>query len=228
MSEPGASGPPTSAAPAGGRGAAGAGALFVVSAPSGAGKSTLCRRLLAEVPAIEFSVSHTTRAPRPGERDGIDYHFVDRERFEALVAGGSLLEWASVAGHLYGTSAGAVRAARGRGADVLLDIDTQGAASVRRIEPEAVHIFILPPDPGALEARLAARGSETPAAIARRLGLARGEIAQAHLYDYLIVNDDLEEAYQRLRAVVISVRCRRERQVERLRSVAALFRGAGD
>jgi guanylate kinase len=210
-----------------GGGASGAGSLLIVSAPSGAGKTTLCRRLLAEVPGIDFSVSHTTRAPRPGEREGVDYHFVARERFEALVASGELLEWATVAGHLYGTSAAAVRDARSRGRDVLLDIDTQGAASVRRLEPEAVHIFILPPDPEALRTRLEGRGGDTPETIARRLTLARGEIEQAHLYDYLIVNDDIDEAFERLRAVVLSVRCRRGRQAERLRSIAAHFGVAG-
>jgi guanylate kinase len=207
--------------------ASGAGTLLVVSAPSGAGKTTLCKRLLAEVPAIEFSVSHTTRPPRPGERNGADYHFVDRARFEALAAAGDFLEWATVGGELYGTTSAAVRQARDRGRDVLLDIDTQGAAAVRRVETEAVHIFILPPDPEALRARLVARGSEDPAAIQRRLGLARSEIGQAHLYDYLIVNDDLDQAYERLRAVVLALRCRRARQEERLRAIAARFQGTG-
>ena len=214
---------PGGAASAGGA-ASGAGSLLVVSAPSGAGKTTLCKRLLAEVPAIEFSVSHTTRAARAGERDGVDYHFVGEGEFAALRAEGAFLEWALVAGHLYGTSAAAVRAAQGRGRDVLLDIDTQGAASVRRLDPGAVHIFILPPDPEALRARLEGRGSEAPDALERRLGLARGEMDQAHLYDYLIVNDDLDEAYERLRAVVLAVRSRRERQAGRLEAIAARFR----
>jgi guanylate kinase len=204
--------------------ASGAGSLLVVSAPSGAGKTTLCKRLLAEVPAIEFSVSHTTRTARAGECDGVDYHFVDRAEFEALRAHGAFLEWAMVAGHLYGTSAAAVRTALGGGRDVLLDIDTQGATSVRRLEPGAVHIFILPPDPEALRSRLEGRGSEAPEALQRRLGLARGEIDQAHLYDYVIVNDDLDEAYGRLRGVVLAVRSRRERQAERLEAIAARFR----
>ena len=204
--------------------ASGAGSLLVVSAPSGAGKTTLCKRLLAEVPAIEFSVSHTTRTPRAGERDGIDYHFVAQGEFEALRARGEFLEWATVAGHLYGTSAAAVRTALGRGRDVLLDIDTQGAASVRRLDPAAVQIFILPPDPEALRSRLEGRGSESAKDLQRRLGLARGEIDQAHLYDYIIVNDDLDEAYERLRGVVLAVRSRRERQAERLAAIATRFR----
>ena len=226
MSDHGAAGP-GGAAPAGAAGAgaaSGAGSLLVISAPSGAGKTTLCRRLLAEVPAIEFSVSHTTRAPRPGERDGVDYHFIGQGEFEALRARGEFLEWATVAGHLYGTSAKEVGAALGWGRDVLLDIDTQGAASVRRLETAAVLIFILPPDPEALRARLEGRGSESPEVQEARLGLARGEIDQAHHYDYIIVNDDLDEAYARLRGVVLAVRSRRERQAERLVAIATRFR----
>jgi len=206
------------------RGASGAGSLLVISAPSGAGKTTLCKRLLAEVAAIEFSVSHTTRAPRPGERDGVDYHFVGQEEFEALRADGEFLEWAVVAGHHYGTSAKRVGAALGWGRDVLLDVDTQGAASVRRLEPSAVLIFVLPPDPEALRSRLEGRGSESPEVLQHRLGLARGEISQAHLYDFIIVNDDLDEAYDRLRSVVLAVRSRRERQEERLVAIATRFR----
>ena len=204
--------------------AAGAGGLFVVSAPSGAGKTTLCRRLLSEVPSIEFSVSHTTRPPRPGEADGVDYHFVDRATFEALRGRGESLESATVGGHLYGTSAAGVRGAIARGRDILLDIDTQGAASVRRVEPEAVHVFILPPGPEALRARLEGRGSESLETLERRLSLARGEIEQAHLYDYVIVNDDLDEAFDRLRGIVLAARSRRDRQQSRLQEIAARFR----
>ena len=206
---------------------AGAGGVLVVSAPSGAGKTTLCRRLLAGMPAIEFSVSHTTRAPRPGEQDGVDYHFVTPEEFAARRDRGEFLEWAVVAGHHYGTAAQAVRAAVARGRDLLLDIDTQGAASVRRLLPEAVSIFILPPGPEALRARLVARGSESPQDLDRRLGLALAEIEQAPLYDYVIVNDDLDEAFDRLRAVVLAVRSRRARQSDRLQDVLERFRRGG-
>ena len=197
----------------------------MISAPSGAGKTTLCRRLLAEVPAIEFSVSHTTRAARPGERDGVDYHFVTPEEFAARRDRGEFLEWAVVAGHHYGTASEAVRAAVVRGRDVLLDIDTQGAAAVRRLVPEAVQIFILPPGPEALRERLVGRGSERPEELDRRLGLALGEIEQAHLYHYLVVNDDLEEAFERLRAVVLAVRSGRARQAGRLQAIRERFRG---
>jgi guanylate kinase len=211
---------------AGGLGA-GAGGLLVISAPSGAGKTTLCRRLLAEMPAIEFSVSHTTRGPRAGERDGVDYHFVTPEEFAARRDRGEFLEWAVVAGQHYGTAAAAVRDAVSRGRDVLLDLDTQGAASVRRLVPEAVLIFVLPPGPEALRARLVGRASESPEDLDRRLSLARGEIEQAPLYDYLVVNEDLEEAFDRLRAVVLAVRSRRARQEDRLQAVLDRFRRPG-
>ena len=198
--------------------------MIVVSAPSGAGKTTLCRRLLAELPGIEFSISHTTRPPRSGERSGVDYHFVATEEFESLRARCEFIESAQVAGHLYGTSAAAVRDVVRRGRDVLLDLDTQGAAAIRRLIPEAVLVFILPPDPSALRARLEGRGSESPESLSRRLSLARGEIDKAPLYDYLIVNDDLEAAYDRLRAVILAARCRQSRQQSRLEEIARRFR----
>jgi guanylate kinase len=200
------------------------GGVIVVSAPSGAGKTTLCRRLLAEVAGIEFSVSHTTRPARPGERDGVDYHFVTREAFEERRERGEFIEWATVAGHLYGTSAAALRQVTDRGHDVLLDIDTQGAAAIRRLLPEAVHIFILPPGPEALRSRLTGRQSETPDSLARRLELARHEVDQAPGYDFIVVNDDLNDAFDRLRAIVMASRSRRDRQARRLEGILAAFR----
>ncbi len=199
------------------------GSVLVISAPSGAGKTTLCRRLLDEIADLEFSVSHTTRPPREGEREGIDYQFVTQAAFESLRDEGGFLEWARVAGHLYGTARQSVRATRARGHDVLLDIDTQGAAAVRRAIPDAVLIFILPPGPEALRARLEGRGSETPESLARRLSLARGELEQAHLYDYLVVNDDLAAAFDRLRSIVLAVRSRTARQKGRLDSIRRRF-----
>ena len=200
------------------------GGVIVVSAPSGAGKTTLCRRLLAELADIEFSVSHTTRPAREGERDGVDYHFVTGDAFEKLRERGEFIEWALVAEHLYGTSAAALRRVTERGHDVLLDIDTQGAAAIRRLIPEAVHVFILPPGTEALRARLTGRQSETPASLARRLQLARDEVDKAPGYDFIVVNDDLEEAFDRFRAIVVSTRSRRERQVRRLEGILAAFR----
>ncbi|NDY41639.1 guanylate kinase [Dissulfurirhabdus thermomarina] len=187
------------------------GDLFVISAPSGAGKTTLCRRLLAEVAGLDFSVSHTTRPPRPGEVDGRDYHFVDREVFEAMRARGDFLEWAEVHGNLYGTSRQAVSAALAAGRDVLLDIDVQGAREIRRVFPGACYVFILPPSLEALEARLRGRGSEDEAAAALRLANARRELHAASEYDYVVVNDELDAACEGLRAIVTARRLRSAR-----------------
>ncbi|HZN04793.1 MAG TPA: guanylate kinase [Candidatus Polarisedimenticolia bacterium] len=199
------------------------GGLIVVSAPSGAGKTTLCRRLLEALPGLVFSVSHTTRAPRAGERPGVDYHFVGRAEFEARRAAGEFLEWAVVGGELYGTSALAAESSLAQGLDVLLDVDTQGAAAVRRLTPEAVLVFILPPGPEALRARLLARGSESEEGLERRLCLAAAEVARAGEYDYQVINDDLDAAFDRLRAIVVASRCRTARLRERLETIAARF-----
>ena len=195
----------------------------MVSAPSGSGKTTLCRRLLAEVEGLVFSVSHTTRRPRPGEKDGVDYHFVSEQEFEACRSAGDFIEWAKVAGHLYGTSAETVRRTVASGMDVLLDVDTQGALAIRRVIRDAVLVFIAPPGPEALEARLLGRGTETPESVSRRLALARGEMEKAGDYDYLVVNDDLEAAFGRLRSIVLAARCRLGRQAGRLRGITARF-----
>lgn len=200
------------------------GGVIVVSAPSGAGKTTLCRRLVAEVPRIEFSVSHTTRPPRPGERDGVDYHFVTPDAFEWRRAAGEFLESAVVAGHVYGTSAAAVRDVTARGHDVVLDIDTQGAAAIRRLIPGAVEIFILPPGPEALRQRLAGRASETPESLGRRLALAREEVEKAPAYDYIVVNDDLDEAYAALASIVRAARVARSRSSHRVEEILTAFR----
>lgn len=202
---------------------AGTGTVFVISAPSGAGKTTLCRRLLDDLSGIDFSVSCTTRPPRPGEQEGVDYHFIDRTEFERRRAAGEFVEWAVVGGDLYGTSQAAVREALAGGRDLLLDIDTQGAKSIRGRMPEAILIFILPPDREALRKRLVKRGSESPEGMERRLSLAAGEIDKAGLYDYVVFNDDLESAYRALRAVVEAARCRYSRQAGRVERVARSF-----
>jgi guanylate kinase len=199
------------------------GGVFVVSAPSGAGKTTLCGRLVAGLGGLVFSVSVTTRSPREGERQGVDYHFVTHEEFESRRRDGEFLEWAVVDGQLYGTSAAMVRGAIAQGTDVLLDIDTQGAASVRRLLPEAVLVFIMPPGQRELRERLTRRGTEAPDALARRLALARGEIEKWPLYDYVVVNDDLDAAHEQLRGIVLAARCRRDRQSARAREIAAGF-----
>ncbi len=186
------------------------GLLLVLSAPSGAGKTTLARRLAAVEADARFSVSATTRAPRGAERDGADYHFVSRERFDALVAAGALAEWAEVHGNRYGTLKATVEEALASGQIALFDIDVQGGAQIRAHWPErAATVFILPPSMAELERRLRARSTDAEPVIARRLAAARQEIARgAALYDYLLVNDDLERALADLRAIVAWERAR--------------------
>ena len=197
----------------------------MISAPSGAGKTTLCKRLLQEDGAIDFSVSFTTRPARVDEREGIDYHFVDRAEFERRRDRGEFVEWAVVGGHLYGTSAVTVQEAAARGRDILLDVDTQGAMNIRRLIPGTVLIFILPPGRAALKERLEKRGTDGPEDVARRLGLARGEVEKSPVYDYVIINDDFETAYRQLRAVLEAVRCRTERQRPRMEVILREFSG---
>lgn len=182
------------------------GTLFIVSAPSGAGKSTLVNALLAREPGIALSISHTTRAPRPGEVNGKQYHFVDRATFEAMVARDEFLEHAEVFGNLYGTSVTGVRAQLATGHDVLLEIDWQGAQQVRRAVPDCVSIFILPPSRAELERRLRARASDSEATIERRLAESREEMSHAHEFSCIIVNDVFEQALAQLQAIVRAVR----------------------
>jgi guanylate kinase len=189
------------------------GALFVVSAPSGAGKTTLCREARLRLPDLAYSVSYTTRAPRPGEIDGTDFWFVAEARFRDLRARGEFAEWATVHGHLYGTRASVLEEAQSAGRDILLDIDTQGAAQLRRRYPEAVLVFIVAPSMAELEQRLRERRSDADREIARRLERAREEIAMWREYDYLIVNRDLKEAVDRLTAIIVAERARISRLV---------------
>ena len=188
-----------------------AGRLFVVVAPSGAGKTSLVSALLGEEPRIRLSVSFTTRAPRPGEADGRDYHFVSRERFEAMVAAGDFLEHANVYGNLYGTARSAVAAQLAAGDDVMLEIDWQGARQVRALFPGLVGIFILPPSVDALRARLTARGKDSPEVITRRLAAAREDISHVLEFEYIIVNDRFDAALADLRSVVRAARLARDR-----------------
>jgi guanylate kinase len=184
------------------------GTLFVVAAPSGAGKSTLVNALLAREPGISLSISHTTRPPRPGEAYGRHYYFVDRAEFERDVAAGIFLEHAEVHGNLYGTSRDKVQAMLAQGRDVLLEIDWQGAAQIRRQMPACVGVFILPPSRAELERRLRGRASDSEEVIERRLANSRGEIAHAHEFDYIVVNDRFEDALDALQAIVRAVRRR--------------------
>ncbi len=188
------------------------GLMLVVSSPSGAGKTTLCRRLLEDCPDLELSISATTRRPRPGEADGREYRFVDRARFDAMVAEDAFLEWAEVHEHRYGTPRAPVAAALAAGRDVLFDIDWQGAAAIAAAAPnEAVRVFVLPPSMADLAARLRGRAQDDEDVIGRRLKRAHDEIAHWDEYDYVLVNDDLERAYAGLAAIYAAEREKRER-----------------
>lgn len=203
--------------------AGGEGTLFVISAPSGTGKSTLARRLLESVPGLAFSVSFTTRPRRAGEESGREYHFVDDARFDAMAAAGGFLEWATVFGRRYGTGRAATEAQLSTGTDLLLDIDVQGARQVRASGHDSVSIFILPPDYATLEARLRSRGSEDPDALSVRLLEARREAMEYDLFDYVVVNADLEEASQELIAVVRAERARASRRKRRVAEILDTF-----
>jgi len=185
------------------------GLLFIISAPSGSGKSTLVNELLRIVPGLEFSISYTTRAPRGSERHETEYFFVDRAEFERMIAGDKFLEYAEVFGNYYGTARHFLDDARERGNDLILDIDVQGAAQVKQRKPDAASIFILPPDRRTLEKRLRNRAQDKEEVIQRRLAEARGEIENYRGYDYILVNDRLEESTEALQAIVAAERLKR-------------------
>ena len=191
------------------------GSLFVVAAPSGAGKSTLVNALLKLEPGIKLSISTTTRAPRPGEQDGREYHFTSAEDFISRADRGEFLEWAEVHGNYYGTSRLSVEQEMKLGTDILLEIDWQGARQVRKQFPDAAGIFILPPSIEALEERLHKRGTDEPHIITRRLLAAGGEIAHAPDFEYAIINEEFNVALSQLQAIVIATRCRFAQQAAR-------------
>jgi len=191
------------------------GTLYIVAAPSGAGKSSLVNALLERERDIVLSISHTTRPPRPGDVDGEHYHFVNRGVFERLVADNAFLEHAEVFGNLYGTSRKAVEPLLEQGRDVLLEIDWQGARQVRKVMPDCVSIFILPPSREELERRLRTRAADSAVTIARRLAESRDEIAHVDDFDYVVVNDEFAEALNDLRSIVTTRRLRREAQAKR-------------
>jgi len=187
------------------------GNVFVVSAPSGAGKSTLVQRLVRSVPDLVFSISFTTRKPRPGEVDGHDYFYIDEERFDRMVRDGGFVEWVQVYGHRYGTGRDWLNGVLATGKDVLLDIETTGALNLRKAIPDARMIFILPPSAASLEQRLRSRGKDSDEQIAIRLRHARHELELYPAYDYLVMNDDLELAYRQFEGIVFATRASRER-----------------
>lgn len=187
------------------------GSLFIVSAPSGAGKTTLCKKLFETVEGIIFSVSYTTRRPRSGEVDGKDYSFVSEEVFLKMIDNAEFIEWAKVHGNYYGTSKNRVEEILADGKDVMLDIDVQGALKMRQVAGEGVYVFIMPPSMKALEERLKARMSNTEEDMKRRLLKAADEIKEYKSYNYVIINDNLDEALLRFKAIVLAGRSSRER-----------------
>jgi guanylate kinase len=199
------------------------GLLFIVSAPSGAGKTTLVERLVDETPRLKMSRSYTSRSIREGERDGVDYNFVSRARFEAMVASGEFLEWADVFGNLYGTSAADTEEILATGCDVVLVIDVQGARQVRSRDTEACTIFVMPPSLAVLEQRLRGRSKDDEGAIRRRLDTARREVAAFVDYDFLVINDELAAAVDRLRSIVMAERARLGRMRATARAIVETF-----
>ena len=193
----------------------GRGMLIVVSFPSGGGKGTLIDRVLQTVPGVSYSVSYTTRAPRENEQDGREYFFVSREVFENMIGRCEFLEWANVYGHLYGTGRRQVENERAAGRDIILEIDVQGAESIRGLVPEAVTVFILPPSFELLQKRLIARGTDSPEDLDRRLRGAPAEVKQYKNFQYVILNDDINRASAQLASVIYAERARRERQESR-------------
>ena len=196
----------------------------MISAPSGSGKTTLVQKLIASFSDLRFSVSYATRAPRGAERDGVDYHFVTRGEFQEKIRRGELLEWAEVHGNLYGTSKPETERIRAEGQDILLDVDVQGAAQVRKAAPEAVTMFVMPPSFRVLEERLRGRKQDSADVIEGRLAGARREIDRYRDYHYVLVNDDIEETAELLKAIVLAERARPHLLEERIRPILESFR----
>lgn len=187
------------------------GILFIISAPSGSGKTTLCTRLVESVDSLYRSISMTTRAPRPGEKDGMDYIFIEKQEFIKRQKKNEFLEWAKVFGEYYGTPKKHITHMLKRGSDVLLSIDVQGSMKIKRLKLDAVYIFILPPSIAMLKERLINRSTDSNKAIRERLNVSKKEISCSQKYDYVIVNNRLEPALDNLRAIIVAERCRVKR-----------------
>jgi guanylate kinase len=200
------------------------GTLFVVSSPSGGGKGTIIQHVLEVVENLSYSVSYTTRAPRLNEVDGREYFFVSRETFDEMVAAGEFLEWACVHGNFYGTAKRQIAQETAAGVDIVLEVDVQGAASVRQLLMDSVSIFILPPSPEVLRQRLIARGTDTPEELEVRLRNAPEELAQYSAFDYVIINDKVNEAVGQLASIIYAERARCMRQEGLVREVIKQFK----
>ena len=199
------------------------GRLFIVSAPSGTGKTTVVERLVQVVPNLRLSRSYTSRAARAGEADGVDYNFVSRAEFEGMIARDEFLEWADVFGNYYGTGAGETRRALAQGDDVVLVIDVQGARQVRCRGLECATVFVLPPSAEILEQRLRGRSKDSDEQIRRRLDVARQEVTEFAVYDYVVINDEVDRAVDRLRAIVEAERARTRRMQPEAEQIVATF-----
>ncbi len=200
------------------------GNLFVISAPSGSGKTTLVRRLLDTLDDVQFSISFTTRSARGSERDGIDYHFIAEADFRSKIEDGEFLEWAEVHGNLYGTSKIETEKIRAGGEDILMDVDVQGATQVRKAQPDAVTLFIMPPSFGVLEERLRGRRQDSDEVIDGRLNEARHEIHHYKDYDYVLVNDSVERTSELFKAIVLAERMRPHLLQDRIRPIIDSFK----
>ncbi|ASQ46829.1 guanylate kinase [Legionella clemsonensis] len=199
------------------------GNLIIVAAPSGGGKTSLVKKLAANVENVAISVSHTTRNKRPGEQDGVDYFFVDEQRFLKMISEHAFVEYARVFNHYYGTSVAQITTRLESGVDVLLDIDWQGAQQIRRLFPEAVSVFIVPPSLDALKQRLHGRRQDNEEIIKERMKRAQDELAHYTEFDYLIVNDDFEKAAAELQAIVVANRLKTERQSQHQRKLLSFL-----
>jgi len=200
--------------------------VFIISAPSGSGKTTLIDLLLKQNPSLMFSISHTTRPPRTGERDGIEYFFVSEQKFEQMIREDRFVEWAEVHGHYYGTSRETLIEAEENHRDVILDIDVQGAGQVRQKIPEAISIFILPPSYEALKTRLLSRQKDSKEVMLKRLDNARKEIRRYSEFDYIIINDDLQSALSSLSSIIKSSNSLRDKQIDRIEAILKSFEEA--
>jgi guanylate kinase len=195
------------------------GTLFVISAPSGGGKSTIAAAIREHVASMGYSISHTTRRPRSGERDGVDYHFVDQTTFSKMIDDGAFLEWARVYDALYGTSLSEIRNLMSTGRDILMDVDTQGGRNIKARFPESVLIFLVPPSLDVLEQRLEKRGTDNEQVIHTRMEQAMDDIRNCAWYDYIVVNDKLAAAIQETQSIILSERCLTERQLPKVKKM---------